>query len=667
MKIALDDVARFPRPGMAMPGRLRFSPDGRLLTYLWSEAGTLARTLWAFDVATGERREIARPPGGGEGATDENVSREEALRRERARMRETGITHYDWADDAPVMLVPIGGDAYVWPGMSKAVQDARTPRLTPDGRVVVFVRDGALWAGRRCLSRPAAAGVTHGLAEFIAQEELGRHDGFWISPDSRRVAFQEVDERHIPVYPIVHQTKVPPEVEEHRYPFAGGPNARWRLGVVSIEGGPVEWLELQDEYLARVHWSPDGRLWTQTLSRDQRRLTLRVDGRETLVEESEAWVNLHHELRFLPGGRFLWASERTGYKHLYLDGREPLTRGEWAVDAVVGVAGEWVYFTASREGPLERHVYRVSTAMGGEPERLTREPGFHDAVVSKEGRWVDVWSNVRTPPRVVFEGKVLYEAGPIDLPEPELASFRSRDGETLYAAVYKPARMPAPLVVSVYGGPHHQAVQNDWALTVDMRAQYLAQRGFAVLKVDNRGSARRGLAFERAIARKLGDVEVRDQVDGVRWAQGRGIATGRVGVYGWSYGGYMTLMCLARAPEVFRCGVAGAPVTSWDGYDTAYTERYMSTPAENPEGYQASSVLTHVGGLRGRLMLVHGMLDENVHFRHTARLLEALHAAGNAGYELLAYPGERHMPRSEAGRRAMEERVTGFLEQLSQA
>ncbi|HLG43115.1 MAG TPA: prolyl oligopeptidase family serine peptidase [Planctomycetota bacterium] len=654
MKITLDDVARFPRPGTAAPARLRFSPDGKRLTYLWSEAGTLARTLWEVDLATGERREIVRPPD--EGATDANVSREEALRRERARLRETGITHYDWADDAPVLIAPIRGDVYAWPGMRKIAERAETPKLTPDGKTPVFVREGALWAGERRLSR--GEGVTHGLAEFNAQEELGRHDGFWISPDSRRVAFQEVDERHIPVYPIVHQGKDSPEVEPHRYPFAGGPNARWRLGVVSIDGGPVQWLDLRDEYLARVNWSPDGRLWTQTLSRDQRRLELRAEGRTVLVEEADVWINLHHDLRFLPGGRFVWSSERTGFRHLYLDGGTPLTQGDWSVDAVSGVSGEWSYFTASKEGPLERQGYRVSSA--GKLERLTRDPGSHDLVVSKDGRWVDLHASTRVPPRVLFEGRTLYESK-VDLAGPELASFKSRDGAALYAAVYKPSRLPAPLIVSVYGGPHHQAVQDDWLLTVDLRAQHLAQRGFVVLKVDNRGSARRGLDFERAIERNMGDVEVRDQVDGVRWAKSRGLATDRVGIYGWSYGGYMTLMCLCRAPEVFACGVAGAPVTSWDGYDTGYTERYMSTPQENPEGYRASSVMTHAANLRGRLMLVHGMLDENVHFRHTARIVEALNAA-NKRYELLAYPNERHMPRSEAGRRAMEQRIVEFFE-----
>jgi dipeptidyl-peptidase-4 len=215
----------------------------------------------------------------------------------------------------------------------------------------------------------------------------------------------------------------------------------------------------------------------------------------------------------------------------------------------------------------------------------------------------------------------------------------------------------------VYGGPHVQLVTNTWGLTADLTAQLLTERGFAVWKLDNRGSARRGHAFEAALDRHMGRVEVRDQVDGVvfaaqRWPE---IDGRRVGIMGGSYGGYMTLRCLTEAPETFRAGVAHAPVTDWDGYDTCYTERYMGTPADNAEGYRDSSVLTAAGKLQGRLLVIHGMLDENVHFRHTARLTSALIAAGKP-FDLLALPDERHSSRNEAGRKYVAERAAGFLE-----
>jgi dipeptidyl-peptidase-4 len=233
---------------------------------------------------------------------------------------------------------------------------------------------------------------------------------------------------------------------------------------------------------------------------------------------------------------------------------------------------------------------------------------------------------------------------------------------TLHAAVYRPrAAGPRPVVVSVYGGPHVQRVQDSWELTAALRAQHYRELGFVVLVLDNRGSARRGVEFESAVRWNMGDLEVRDQEDGVRWlaAKGWGDAA-RAGIVGWSYGGYMAAMCLARAPETFRCACAGAPVTHWDGYDTNYTERYMGTPQSNPAGYLVSSVMHHVEEVRGALLLVHGMLDENVHFRHTARLVNALNRARKR-YEILLYPDERHMPRGEADRVHMEERIRDFF------
>jgi dipeptidyl-peptidase-4 len=251
------------------------------------------------------------------------------------------------------------------------------------------------------------------------------------------------------------------------------------------------------------------------------------------------------------------------------------------------------------------------------------------------------------------------------LDPPELITLQNRHGITLYGAIFRPPERsgtgPYPTLVYVYGGPHAQLVVDAWSLTVTMRVQYLCSLGFLIFVLDNRGSARRGLAFEAVIKHDMGHAEVEDQVDGVRWLVAQGLADPqRVGVFGWSYGGYMALMCLARAPEIFKVAVAGAPATHWDGYDTHYTERYMGTPQSNPQGYQVSSVVNHVADLQGRLLLVHGLIDENVHFRHTARLINALIAARKP-YDLLLFPDERHMPRKLADRVFMEEQVRDYF------
>ncbi|MXX18980.1 MAG: prolyl oligopeptidase family serine peptidase [Dehalococcoidia bacterium] len=543
----------------------------------------------------------------------------------------------------------------------------------------------------RQLTSGAEDGFTNGLADFIAQEEFGQTDGFWWSPDGSRIAFVEVDARHIPDYPIVHQGRDALDTEHHRYPFAGAPNARVRLGVVPAAGGEPVWMDLGEEddiYLPRVVWRSDGVLAGMVLNRAQTELRLHLFDPNTgtvlrtLVERTEPWLNLG-DFRFLETGELLWSSERSGFRHLYLydaDLKESheLTTGEWVVTRIVEVdeAGRAVFFSGTREGAVERHLYRVGLD-GGEVERLTTEPGVHGCAVAPDGEtFVDTFSSREgaavTTLRRTNGGEViatLHEeadmtAAAQGLQPPELRVMEAADGTPMSGALYRPeGEGPHPLVVSVYGGPHAQRVLDDWALTVDLRAQYLAQAGFVVLAVDNRGSANRGLAFEAHLHRRMGTVELDDQVAAVEQVVAEGLADReRVGIYGWSYGGYMTCMSLMRAPEVFRVGVAGAPVVDWDGYDTGYTERYMSTPQDNPDGYREGAVTTHVEGLSGKLLLVHGMVDENVHFRHTARLITALTTAQKP-YDIQIFPEERHMPRDAAGLEYMERRLVSYFEE----
>ena len=698
-RISIEQVVRYPRPGMGGPARWSFTPDGSGIAYLASEGGGLVRSLWLYDIASGERRALAGPAGGGG-----PISREEELRRERARLRDVGVTDYRFAPKATqqTILLPGGEGPRLIAGDGEPVaiagaEGAITPRLTDDGSQLAFVREGELFAlpagggEARQLTSGAEDGFTNGLADFIAQEEFGQSDGFWWSPDGSRIAFVEVDSRHIPDYPIVHQGQHALDTEHHRYPFAGAPNARVRLGVVAADGSEPVWMDLGDEddiYLPRVVWRPDGVLAGLVLNRQQTALRLHLFDPDTgavlrtLEERSEPWLNLG-DFRFLDSGELLWSSERSGFRHLYLydddlTGSRQLTSGEWVVARIVEVdeAGRRVFLSGTREGAIERHLYRVGLD-GGEVERLTFGAGVHGCAVAPDGEtFVDTFSSREhaavTTLRRTDGGEALatlfeepeMTAVEQGLQPPELLAMAAVDGTPVFAALYRPeGEGPHALVVSVYGGPHAQRVIDDWALTVDLRAQYLAQAGFAVLEVDNRGSANRGLAFEAHLHRRMGTIEVEDQVAAVEHLVAEGLVDReRVGIYGWSYGGYMTCMCLMRAPDVFRVGVAGAPVVDWDGYDTGYTERYMSTPQDNPEGYRDGAVTTHVEGLAGKLLLVHGMVDENVHFRHTARLITALTAAQKP-YDLQLYPEERHMPRDAAGLEYMERRLVSYFEE----
>lgn len=713
-----EDVATYPLPGTAVP--IRFTFHKKVIAYLWSHEGTLNRQLYVHHPQTGERRLLVMPPDAG--MTEENVSLEEALRRERQRRRGLGITSYQWHRNGRI-LVPLNGGIYVQDGdgahlravVTATEHPALTPRFSPNGEWIAYVQDAELYvvaaAGgepRRLTFGARGTGKTHGLAEYIAQEEMGRSMGFWWAPNSRRIAFTEVDESHIPVFRIMHQGKDhvgDGAQEDHHYPFAGGPNARVRLGVVSLDRDELVWMDAralgrrdedEDAYLARVQWLPDGRLSAQRLSRRQDRLDLLLFDLQVgvsdvlLYEKSDVWINLHELFRPLEqvethGAAFIWGSERSGFMHLYLLDEagaliRPLTGGEWLVDEIAGVdeSRQIVYFLGNKESPLEKNLYAVSFE-GEEPRRITLEPGTHEVVIDPAcEQFIDTHASLTQPPWVTLrrlsDGELLhtiYEpADPrleeLELPVPELVTLETGEGVPLHGALYRPAdgagERPWPAIVSVYGGPRAQRVTNDWQTTANMRAQYLAQQGFLVLALDNRGSARRGLAFEAPLKHNLGDVEVRDQVDGARWLMEKGLADPqRLGVYGWSYGGYMALMCLVRAPELFKVGVAGAPVTAWDGYDTGYTERYMGLPQHHPEAYEQSSVMAHVSNLQGKLLLIHGLIDENVHFRHTARLINALIAARKP-HDLLLFPDERHLPRSLADRIYLEEQVRDYFQ-----
>ena len=700
--ITLADLARFPRPGTVIPGRVGFTPDSKAVCYLFSEEGSLVRSLWRYDIATAERTVLAGPPPAS--TSEGELSREEELRRERARLRELGVTDYQWAKEAtePVLIVPGGGRLYVSVGGAPlreldGTQGAIDPRLSRDGRQLAFVRDGDLYVmpvsggEPRRLTSGAEDAFTNGLAEFVAQEELDRDRGFWWSPDGTRIAYIEADSRHIPLYPIVHQGTDEVDIEHHRYPFAGAPNAYVRLGVVDLRTGETTWMDLgpdRDIYVARVGWRMDGVLTAQLLSRDQsilRLVSFAPDGGSTLLieEHADPWLNLAGDTNFLKDGGIVWTGERTGYRHISLHDAAgkpacTLTSGEWVVTSVVEVDEEarQVYFMATRDGVRERHLYRVSLD-GGAAERLTHEPGYHSVAIAPDHQsFIDSWSSLVHPQRVVLrplggsppamlfanEGNAADDLG---LRVPELIEVQANDGTPLHGAIYRPRTMAPgrkyPAIVSVYGGPHVQRIADEWSVTMDLRAQYLAQEGFVVFKLDNRGGANRGLSFEAALADRAGTVEVEDQVAGVRYLSSLGyVDANRIGIYGWSYGGYMTCMAMMRNPEVFKVGVAGAPVTDWDGYDTAYTERYMGTPQSNPEGYFDSAVLSHAAKLQGKLLLVHGMVDENVHFRHTARLITALTEA-NKDYDLLIFPEERHMPRDAKGMEYQERRVTQYF------
>ncbi len=685
---------------------VRFSPDGRLVSYLRGRADDQdVFDLWAYDIARREHRLLADSrslvP------EERALSTEEEARRERARIASArGIVEYAWAPDSGALLFPLNGDLYWYDlrlparravrQLTDTVAYETDPRISPLGRFVSFVRDQDLFVlelatGReRALTDDGEGLVSNGVAEFIAQEEMDRHTGYWWSPDESRIAFARVDESGVEEQQRFEIEASGFKVHRQRYPAAGTANARVALGIVELGAAAVRWLDLgaePDIYVARVHWFPAGdRLLVQRQSRDQRRLdvlTYAAAGgapRLLFTERSDSWVDLNDELLFIAGrGQFVWASQRSGHNHLYLyddDGvlLRPLTAGDWDVEgdraeaAVRGLDGRRgrVYFMATRKSPLERHLYAAAldTKEPDAPRQVTGGDGWNSVVMSADARrYVASYSDPSRPTTVTLhaaDGRHLgtLAANVLDASHPywpyaaqhvvpEFGTLPAADGTPLYWRLFRPAGFDAtrryPVIVTVYGGPGVQQVQRRWG---DRRGslfeQVMAQRGYAVFTLDNRGSSARGKAFAAALAGRLGRVEVEDQLRGVEHLRSLPwVDPQRLGVFGWSYGGYMTLMLMFQAPDAFRAGVAGAPVTDWGLYDTHYTERYLGRPQDNAGGYSASSVFPYAAGLRGRLLVMHGMADDNVLFTNTTSLIHRLTELDKR-FEVMPYPGVRH-------------------------
>ena len=571
--------------------------------------------------------------------------------------------------------------------------------VSPDFTHRCFIRDFDLYVadfeGREtALTDGGCEDLRNGFPDWVYAEEFDQYDAFWWSPDSKKIAYLQFDESPVAKYPLVHDTAPHPRLELQSYPTAGANNPIVRIFIADIETGRTVRVETEPEtdvYHIRGQWTRDGREFTyQRLSRMQNNLELRAADPETgrsrliLREEDRCYIDPSFDLTFLEDGRsFLWTSERSGWREIYLydlSGEliRRLTEARLPVEKIAGVdekAG-WVYFTGWENRGLESHAYRIRLDGSG-LARLTAEPGSHSVEFSPNFRYfVDSFESFEQPERTTLhraDGTLIFVLGSsrptkeftdLDLIQPEHLTFRSADGAwDLDAVLYKPAdfdrQCSYPLILSVYGGPGSKMISDSFLM--DSRSQALAQLGFLVLEIDHRGVSRRGKEFQNLQYLNLGQVELEDHIAAVRQLTERPyVDAGRVGIYGGSYGGYLTCMALLKAPDIFHVGVAGSPVTDWRNYDTIYTERYMRRPADNPEGYTKGSCLSYVSNLKGRLFIHHGAVDDNVHPGNTIQLARALLEAGKR-FDLMVYPEQRHrIDYDQYG----ESRLDYFLEHL---
>lgn len=705
----------FDAPALAGPAvvGLKISPDGSRVTYLKGKAENKDRLdLWEYDIRAARARLLVDSKTLAPG--QDTLSVDEKNRRERQRTAAlSGILEYSFAPSGRALLFPLGGRLYYFDldkrAMEAAVEidpsesAASDAAFSPGGRYMAYVRDQNLHVHDlarnqgKALTTDGGGPIKNGMAEFVAQEEMDRTTGYWWAPDDRHLAFARVDDSPVKVAERFEIEADDVKTFSQAYPAAGTPNVAVRLGVADVGSGAVTWMDLgadPDIYLARVNWLPDGRtLAIQRESRNQKKLDLLfadIDtgvSRVVLTESSDTWIDLNDELSFLKKSReFIWASSRDGFRHLYLysdDGRliRPLTAGSWVVDdfrarAIKGIdeSRRMLYFTATASSPTERQLYAASldTADPSKVERISLEDGVHGITMSPDTKfYVDNLTSTVQPAQVSLHGA---DGGLIarlienrldghhpdapylsDNSVPDMGTLKAADGQALYYRLFKPAHFDPtkhyPAIVDVYGGPGIQRVLDTWMGASFV--QILTRAGYVVFQLDNRGTAFRGAAFEAPIHGKLGEVEVADQVQGARWLAAQPfVDPGRLGVWGWSYGGYMTLMMMFKAPDLFRAGVAGAPVTDWSLYDTHYTERYLGAPRENPAGYAASSVFPYAKDLKGRLLVMHGMADDNVLFTNSTKLFGKLQDLGKP-FDVMVYPGAKHgLTRQHDGRHA---------------
>ncbi|ANU07766.1 S9 family peptidase [Paraurantiacibacter namhicola] len=679
----------FASPGLngPSPRGMQLSPDGRYLTLLRNREDDLQRyDLWAYDRQTGEWSMLVDSEAFGPGR---ELSEAEKMQRERMRVGSLkGIISYQWNSDGESLLVPLDGDLYLarLDGTTQQLTDTEegelNPKLSPGGKFVSFVRDRQLYVGE--LGGAEAAPVTPeegelvlwGEAEFVAQEEMGRRTGYWWGPNDDRIAVARVDESPVGVVTRASIGAEGTSTYEQRYPAAGTPNADVRLFVMDPDGGERVEVDLgpeRDIYIARVDWAPDGsKLYVQRQDRKQFKLDmLEVDpatgASSVLFTENAAeghWINLSDNYKWLSDGSLIWWSERDGYGHLYhfADGEwRQLTDGDWVVLGLLGVdeAAGKVFISGTKDDVLASQVYSFDMANPGEMTRLT-DPAFVNGA-SMDGKaqtMTVVRHNTNQPPQYYLadaEGTrlawIMENALDADHPyTPYLASHRTPtfgtitgpSGDTLYWTMIAPEMEEGkqyPVFFQHYGGPHAQTVTRGWTGAM---AQHIVDRGYIYFEIDNRGSDNRGVAFEKPIFRAMGTVEVEDQKAGAEYLQTLPfVDADRIATYGWSYGGYMTLLMLQQDPGLYAAGVSGAPVTKWELYDTHYTERYMGTPQDDPEAYAVGNALDNAGNIADPLLLIHGMADDNVVFENSSALIGKMQAEA-VPFEMMLYPGQAH-------------------------
>jgi len=699
------------------PENIKWSPDNAKISFIQRDDSGEHGQLWYIDVASGKRAVLVAesklqslfPPD----------SRMTAEQRERAQRY--SVAAYQWAPDSKHLLFDSRGQLWYYSldsgtavQLTAAAESSTDPKFSTDGKRLAYVRKHDVW------SRPIGEGSEHqvtrdgddnllnGEVDWVYEEELGVRSNYFWSPDGKRIAFLQMNEKPVPTYPLVDWMPTHPKLSALKYPKAGDPNPEVRVGVTSADGGKVKWITLggdganKDIYIPRFGWIGSSTVYALVVNRLHTRIDLYFadvnSGRSRLVlTESEPTAYIDDEHFYITwlksADRFLWPSWRDGHTHLYLysfDKNNPLaadarmerqlTKGDFdvsGVDAVDETSGQ-VYFEANAGDARQDHVFAVKLE-GGEIQPITPEPGVHRATFADNAQYfVDRFSALLVPPRLssckvggacstIWEPRSLTT---YNLIAPRQLELKAADGQTtLYAYMLLPPgaeKMGAatiPVILNPYGGPSGQVVRDSWGGSDFLFHNIMARRGFAILQVDNRGMAARGRAFAGAILHHMGKVELEDQLAALDQVlqQFPALDRRRVGFWGWSYGGYMTLYAMTHSDRI-QAGVSVAPVSDWHNYDSVYTERYMGLPKDNVSGYAESAPVNAAKNLTGKLLEVHGTSDDNVHMQNTIQMVRAMINAGKP-FDLQLYPGKTHGISGIADRVHLFHRIQRHFEQ----
>lgn len=683
---------------------IQWIKGGKAYTYLETDTAKKQTDIWMYEVATGKKTKL--------------VDAGKLILKEGEKP--FAITHYIWSPDEknilftgtlPARALKTGGNFFLYnletekfKQLTNTEKKQLNVKFSPDGKMLGFVRDNNIYvldleSGKETqLSWDGSEHVLNGHFDWVYEEEFGIIDGWQWSPDGKYIAFWQIDENRVPEFPIIDFLPLYQNVMRMHYPKAGDANAIVKIGVVSLETKQRIWVDIgapldstQDTYIPRIQWTNDPRiLAVQRLNRQQNQLDFTfVDvttgkARLILTETEKTWLDVRDDLTFLKkSNHFVWSSERDGYLHLYLydmNGKlvRQLTRGNWDVERLVGVDEKKriVYFIASAESPMVRDLYSVKLDGSGF-KRITKEEGSSGVNFAPDySVFLHTFSTPSTPPRISLrrsDGSLIrvVEKGEIEaLKEYQIASplfftFKTSDGVPLNGWMLKPVDFDStkkyPVLMFVYGGPGSQTVRKSWGGLNFLWYQMLTQNGYLIASVDGRGTGARGKEFKSLTYKNLGKWETNDQIEAAKYlASLPYVDASRIGIWGWSYGGYMTLMAMLLGTDVFKAGVSVAPVTHWKFYDTIYTERYMLTPKENPEGYEQSAPLTHAKKLKGKLLLIHGTADDNVHWQNTVSMVNELIREGKQ-FETAFYPGGMHGIGGGKIRAQLFTKITNFI------